>query len=288
MAMKKGTMVLEGGAVRGVFTAGALDYLMEKNLYLSHVIGVSAGACNAVDYVSEQPGRSKECMIHKDKEYSYFNTNIKKFVKSKSLLDMDMFFEKFPREIYPFDFDTYFKSKTKCLLTVTNCITGKAEYLTEDSDEDRLLRLCRASSSIPLGAPIVNIDDTPYLDGGLADAVPIKKALELGNDKIVVILTRNAEYVKKPLTKGMSGIYQKAYKKYPELVKTLRIRYARYNKTTELINALEKEGKIFVLRPEIDAVGRLDSDYEKIIQFYQHGYDLMESQYESLLEYLKK
>ena len=124
--MEKATLVLEGGATRGVFTSGALDFLMEQKLYMSHVIGVSAGACNGVDYVSKQIGRTKNCMIHTEKEYDYIN--IRKFVRERSLIDMDMIFEKFPNEVYPFDFDTYFQSDIVCEMVTTNCVTGKAEY----------------------------------------------------------------------------------------------------------------------------------------------------------------
>ena len=161
--MITGTMVLEGGATRGVFTSGALDYLMEKDVYLSHVIGVSAGSCNGVDYVSRQPGRTRDCMIQKDKEYNYY-FGLKDFIKEKSVLDMDMVFDRYPKEIFPFDFDTYFASEMECEIVITNCVTGRAEYRTEEEDRDMLMRLCRASSSMPLLAPMVNIDGVPYLD----------------------------------------------------------------------------------------------------------------------------
>ena len=151
--MVKATLVLEGGANRGVFTSGVLDYLMGKELYMSNVIGVSAGACNAVDYVSKQAGRSRECVIHREKEYDYVY-GLKKTLKEKALMDMDMLFDKFPNEIYPFDFETYFASDMECELGVTNCITGAAEYLSEDKDPERLMKICRASSSMPLAAPI--------------------------------------------------------------------------------------------------------------------------------------
>ena len=145
--MEKATIVLEGGATRGVFTSGVLDYLMEKELYLSHVIGVSAGSCNGVDYVSKQPGRTRDCMIHREKEYSYYNS-ITKSIKTKSLLDMDMVFEKYPKEVFPFDFDTYFRSEIECEIVTTNCETGQAEYMTETKDGDRLMKICRASAGI--------------------------------------------------------------------------------------------------------------------------------------------
>ena len=182
-----------------------------QDLYLSHVIGVSAGSCNGVDYVSKQPGRTRDCMIHKEKEYNYYY-GFTKFIREKSLLDMDMVFDKYPNELFPFDFETYFASEMECEIVTTNCETGRAEYMKEEGDRDRLMKLCRASSSMPLVSPIVNVDGIPYLDGGLADSIPIKRALEKGNDKIVLILTRNPGYRKKPTTKAVANLYRRAYK----------------------------------------------------------------------------
>lgn len=148
-----------------------------KNLYVTDVIGVSAGACNAVDYVSEQIGRTRDCMIHKEKELDYY-LGIRKMFKEKSMLDMDLIFDKYPNELIPFDYDTYFDSDINCEIVTTNCETGKAEYMTERKDRDRLMKIGRASSSMPLAAPIVRIDGVPYLDGGLADSVPIQRAMK--------------------------------------------------------------------------------------------------------------
>ena len=230
MDIKKATMVLEGGATRGVFTSGVLDLLMEKGIYTSHVIGVSAGACNALDYVSEQPGRTRDCMIPADKSGNYYY-GLRDFVKERSVMNMDLIFDKYPNELIPFDFDTYFNSEIECELVTTNCLTGKAEYMTERSDRERLLKVCRASCSMPLLTPIVNVDDVPYLDGGLADSVPIRRAQEIGNEKIVVILTKNAGYRKKTVSKGLEKIYRRAYRSYPNLVRTILRRSFEYNKT---------------------------------------------------------
>ena len=120
MALKKATIVLEGGATRGIFTSGALDYLMEQDIYFSDVIGVSAGACNAVDYVSRQPGRTRDCMIPNTKDMKYIN-GVKDTIREKSLMNMDLIFDKYPKELIPFDFDTYFQSEMHCELVTTNC-----------------------------------------------------------------------------------------------------------------------------------------------------------------------
>lgn len=285
--MQKATLVLEGGATRGLFTSGILDYLMEKDLYMSHVIGVSAGACNAVDYVSRQPGRTRDCMIPADKSRNYYY-GFRKFVKEKSLMDMDMIFDVFPNRLIPFDFDTFFRSQIECELVATNCITGKAEYFKEKENNDRLMKICRASSSMPLVTPIVNIDGVPYLDGGLADSVPLKHALETGNDKVIVILTRNAGYRKKMVSRGMARIYKKAYRSYPNCVKTILTRSFYYNRTMNQLEAMEREGKIFVLRPLVKPVGRMERNKVILDAFYKHGYELMNKEYDRLIEYLEK
>ncbi|MCI5870110.1 MAG: patatin family protein [Dorea sp.] len=285
--MTKATMVLEGGATRGVFTSGALDYLMEKDLYLSNVIGVSAGSCNAVDYVSKQIGRTRDCVIHREKEKSFYY-DFRSTLKEKSLMNMDMLFDKYPNELFPFDFDTFFASEMECEIVATNCLTGKADYLTEKEDRKRLMKICRASSSMPLAAPITNVDGIPYLDGGLADSIPIERAIEKGNEKIVVILTRNHGYRKKRTSSGIARIYKKAYKNYPNVVRTMIARNELYNQQIQKVEKLEKAGKIFVLRPLIPTVSRMEKDYDVLRHFYRHGYLLMKREYQRLEEYLEK
>lgn len=285
--MQKATMILEGGATRGVFTSGVLDYLMEQDLYISHVIGVSAGSCNAVDYVSRQPGRTRDCMILTDKKDDYVH-GFRKAIREKSLMNMDMIFDTYPNETFPFDFETYFQSEIKCEIVATNCLTGKAEYLDERQDRARLMKLCRASCSMPLLTPIVRVDGVPYLDGGLADSVPIQRALTYGNRKIVVILTRNLGYRKKRVSKGMARVYREAYRSYPDLLRAIMTRSLYYNRTMEQIERLEEEGRIFVLRPQVKTVSRLERNAEILTGFYEHGYHLMGREYDRLTEYLER
>ena len=287
MSIKKATLVLEGGATRGVFTSGVLDLLMEKEIYTSHVIGVSAGACNALSYVSRQPGRTRDCMIPKEKDLGYYY-GIRDFVKEKSIMNMDMIFDRYPKEIYPFDFDSYFKSEIECQLVTTNCVTGKAEYMTERKDRERLMKICRASCSMPLLTTIVNVDGVPYLDCGLADSVPIRRAESMENEKIVVVLTKNAGYRKQTVSKGMQKIYRRAYRSYPALIRTIFRRSFEYNKTMNYLDQLEKKGKVFVIRPQVKPVSRLERNTETLHAFYEHGYKLMERKLDALMEYLGK
>ncbi|MCL2864964.1 MAG: patatin family protein [Lachnospiraceae bacterium] len=283
--MIKATLVLEGGATRGVFTAGVLDYLMEQDIYFSHVLGVSAGACNGVDYVSKQPGRTRDCMIPTDKSGGYYH-GVRTFLKEKSYMNMDLIFDKFPKEVYPFDFETYFNSEIVNEYVTTNCITGKAEYMTEDSDPERLLKVIRASCSMPLLSPIVNIDGTPYLDGGLSDAVPLERALEMGNEKIIVVLTKNKGYRKQYASSAMRRLYRRSYRSFPNLIHSILLRPIAYNRTMGQIEKLEKEGKIFVLRPRVKLISRLERNAGQLQMFYDHGYRLMERERARLERYL--
>ncbi len=242
---KEAALVLEGGGTRGVFTAGVLDYLMEKEVKFPYVIGVSAGACNAIDYVSKQIGRTKDCTIIQDRKNRYIGT--KDALKKGYLFDMDRLFDEYPNRLFPFDFDTYFASDIQCEVVVTNCLTGEAMYLSEKQDKERLLTICRASSSIPLISPVVDVDGIPCVDGGVADSVPLIHSMKLGHQKNVVVLTRNKGYRKKAPGKSRL-LYTAALKKYPNLLNALLNRYRNYNRVMELVEKWEEEGHIFVIR----------------------------------------
>lgn len=279
----KAALILEGGGSRGVFTAGALDYLMEKDEEFSYVAGVSAGACNALDYVSRQPLRTKNCMIVTEKENRYVGT--KEALKKGFLFDMDMIFSEYPYRTFPFDFETFFQSDILCEMVVTNCLTGEAEYLSEKKDEARLLAIGKASSSIPVMSPVVEVDGCPYVDGGVADSVPLIHAMKLGYKKNVVILTREKGYRKKKPGKSRA-LYVAALKNYPNLTNVMLNRYRNYNRIMELIEKWEAEGKIFVLRPQEKPVSRLEKDVQKLTDFYEHGYQVMKDSYQGMLDYL--
>lgn len=282
--MKKAAMILEGGAVRGVFSSGVLDYLMEQECYLPHVIGVSAGSCNAIDYVSRQKGRTRDCVIRARKEDGKL-INLRNAVKNKSLFDMDLLFEIDPNEKHPFDYETYFASKMTCEIVVTNCMTGQAEYLQEKQSRERLMKLCRASSSIPVVSPMVTIDSVPYLDGGIADSIPLIHSLRQGFRKNVLVLTRNRGY-RKTMSRKSMAFYRAALGKYPELLRSVCLRPYHYNRIMTYIEKWEDEGKIFVIRPQIRTVSRTESNPQTLMAFYKHGYEQMKDRYDELLEYL--
>lgn len=282
---KEAALVLEGGGTRGVFTAGVLDYLMEKEVKFPYVIGVSAGACNAIDYVSKQIGRTKDCTIIQDRKNRYIGT--KDALKKGYLFDMDRLFDEYPNRLFPFDFDTYFASDIQCEVVVTNCLTGEAMYLSEKQDKERLLTICRASSSIPLISPVVDVDGIPCVDGGVADSVSLIHSMKLGHQKNVVVLTRNKGYRKKAPGKSRF-LYTAALKKYPNLLNALLNRYRNYNRVMELVEKWEEEGHIFVIRPEVEPVSRTEQNVEKLTEFYDHGYQLMKQRMEEMQAYLEK
>lgn len=282
---KEAALVLEGGGTRGVFTAGVLDYLMKKEVKFPYVIGVSAGACNAIDYVSKQIGRTKDCTIIQDRKNRYIGT--KDALKKGYLFDMDRLFDEYPNRLFPFDFDTYFASDIQCEVVVTNCLTGEAMYLSEKQDKERLLTICRASSSIPLISPVVDVDGIPCVDGGVADSVPLIHSMKLGHQKNVVVLTRNKGYRKKAPGKSRL-LYTAALKKYPNLLNALLNRYRNYNRVMELVEKWEEEGHIFVIRPEVEPVSRTEQNVEKLTEFYDHGYQLMKQRMEEMQAYLEK
>ena len=282
--MKKAGLILEGGGTRGVFTAGVLDYFMEQGLYLPYVIGVSAGACNAVNYVSRQPGRMKTCTI--DFFLSFCYVGLKYLVKYHSLFNMDLIFDLFPNKIIPFDYDTYFSSGQTCFLTATDCLTGKAVYLRETADRQRLMAACRASSSLPMVSPMVEVDGIPMLDGGLGDSVPIRKALRDGIKKNIVILTRQEGYRKTPARRSLR-MAKLLYPKYPNLIRAVKNRAYYYNRTMELLEDLEDRGHVRILRPQIPVIKNTEDRVDVLTAFYQHGYEYAKDNFSQIADFLK-
>jgi Predicted esterase of the alpha-beta hydrolase superfamily len=281
--MKKIGLVLEGGALRGIFTAGVLDLLIERNIYFPYIVGASAGACNMLGYISKQKGYTRDSMIQKEASQRFFGLN--QLLQTGRILNLDKIFFEFPYKENPFDFETYFNSGIESEMVVTNCLTGKAEYFQEKSQEKKLSAIGKASSSMPLFTSMVEIDGQPYLDGGLSDSIPIQRALEKGYEKNVVILTRNRGSTV-TLTTYQKKIYQSFYNKYPELLNTILSRPGMYQKKLEYIQALEEAGKIFVIQPDKPTVKRLETDYDKLLLHYQHGYELMNTKFESLMQFI--
>lgn len=283
--MNKVGLVLEGGGMRGSYTSGILDYFMEKELYLPYVIGASAGAGNALSYVSKQLGRTKKATVDSVEDPSYIN--YRNLIKHGYLINMDLLFDEFPNRKIPFDYDTYFKSEQECVIVTTNCKTGKANYFKKKDTKSRqdLMSYCRASSSLPFASPFVNINGEPHLDGGIADSIPIKKSISDGNDKNIIILTRDKSYRKSQ--SRIIYLLKRMYSKYPKLQEALLLRYKVYNETLDFIDKLEDENKVFVIRPSKPvAISRTEKSKEKLTELYNEGINDAKRLYDSICEWI--
>ena len=265
---EKTGLVLEGGGMRGVFTCGVLDYLMDHKISFPYAIGVSAGACNGLSYMSHQRGRGKYSNIDLLAKYKYIG--IRPLIKKRGLIDQQLLFHRFPDRILPYNYKAYAENPSRFEMVTTDCITGRACYWEEKFDEKRIIDIVKASSSLPYACPIIYVDGRPMLDGGIVDSIPLLRAYELGYDKCVVVLTRNKGYRKSTKKVPVPSFI---YKKYPRLRVALRNRNKIYNEQLELVERLEEEGKIIVIRPEKPiVVGRMETSVKKLTDLYNQGY----------------
>lgn len=260
-------LVLEGGGMRGIFTCGVLDYFMDHNIWFPYVIGVSAGACNGLSYVSRQKGRARRSNIDILEEFRY--VRLKYMFSQRNIMDFKLLFDDLPNRILPYDYATYFHSSTRFVMVTSNCLTGKAEYMEEKSSPQRLLDICRASSSLPFVCPVTWVDNIPMLDGGICDSIPVKRAIEEGFSRNVLVLTRNKGYRKDEKEIKVPPFF---YRKYPLIRKSLAIRNKKYNETMDMIDRMEDEGTAIVIRPEQPMqVGRIEKDIQKLKDLYEEG-----------------
>lgn len=265
-----------------MFTAGVLDALMEQNIQIDKIIGVSAGALFGINYASNQKGRALRYNLKylKDKRYMGFYS----LFTTGNIVNKDFAFYDLPFNLDPFDQDEFEKSHLDFYLTATNIASGKAEYF-KIKDVFKEMEYFRATSAIPFVSKFVEISGQKYLDGGIADSIPFEKAQELGCDKIIVVLTQPIDYRK---TRSSSFLFKLFYRKYPHLVKTLENRYRTYNEQVEKIIRLEKQNKIFVIRPNVSLnIGRLERDEVKIKTVYELGEQILKAQIQDLHKYLK-
>lgn len=280
--MKVG-LVLEGGAMRGVFTAGVLDAFLECEVNVDLCIGVSAGACLACSFLCKQHGRGFSVMTdyldHKD------YCSISSLLRTGDLFGADFLYHKIPEELYPIDNAVFRKNKAEFYTVVTNCSTGKPEY-PQITDMFRDVDYVRASSSLPLLAQMVNLNGETYLDGGVSDPIPVEKALDMGCDKVIVVLTRHRGFRKSP--EKTVPLIQAKYRKYPNLVQTMKLRHQIYNDTLALISELEQEGKIFVIAPKQPLnIRRAEKDISLLKNGYQQGKSSALGSMNHLQRYLK-
>lgn len=282
--MNKIGLILEGGGMRGIYTAGVLDFFIEKNIEVDITIGVSAGSCHASSYLSKQYKRAYNATVDyiNDKRYLSFSN----LIKTGSIFGMDFMFNKIPNELNIYDYDTFAKSKSKFVVVATNCETGSPEYF-ELKDLKKEIIYMQASCSIPMFANIVEIDDFKLVDGGVSDSIPIEYSLNQGYKKNIVVLTRDITYKKNK--QKFLPIVNKKYKKYPNLVKAIENRHLNYNKSLNLVNQLEKDGDVLVIRPKKPVnVSQIEKNAKKLTALYEEGYDDAKELYDKILDFIKK
>ncbi|MEN2259202.1 patatin family protein [Paraclostridium benzoelyticum] len=282
--MNKIGLILEGGGMRGIYTAGVLDFFIEKNIEVDITIGVSAGSCHASSYLSKQYKRAYNATVDyiNDKRYLSFSN----LIKTGSIFGMDFMFNKIPNELNIYDYDTFAKSKSKFVVVATNCETGSPEYF-ELKDLKKEIIYMQASCSIPMFANIVEIDGFKLVDGGVSDSIPIEYALNQGYKKNIVVLTRDITYTKNK--QKFLPIVNKKYKKYPNLVKAIENRHLNYNKSLNLVNKLEKDGDVLVIRPKNPVnVSQIEKNAKKLTALYEEGYDNAKELYDKILDFIKK
>ena len=263
--MKVG-LVLEGGAMRGMFTAGVLDVFLDEQIHIDGIVSVSAGALFGVNLPSKQRGR----VLRYNKKY----LNDKRYMGWHSLfttgniVNKDFAFYQLPFELDVFDQEAFARSGIDFYTVLTNVESGEAEYV-KIYDAFEQMETLRATSAMPFVSKMVEINGKKYLDGGIADSIPLRFCQQLGYDKIIVVLTRPLDYRKTPTNPLLFNAF---YRRYPKLVERLTNRYADYNRTVEDIIRLNEQGKIFVIRPSITLpIRRIEKDVHKIQAMYDLG-----------------
>lgn len=276
-------LILEGGGMRGIFTAGVLDLFLEQGLEFRRIYAVSAGACHACSYLSHQKGRAFRVGTSylKDKRYC----SVHSLLTTGDIFGADMCYDIIPNQLDPYDYDTFDRYTGDFRAVITNCATGQAEYpKIKDLHTDILA--VRASSSLPLLSRMVPIKGQLYLDGGIADSIPLARSIRDGSRKNVVVLTRAEGYRKQP-NKALPAV-RVEYRNYPHLVEALTTRHERYNQALELVAQQHAAGSAFVIRPQTPpSIGRVEKDLKKLKALYQQGYDQAQKLLPALRSFLE-
>lgn len=284
--MYQAGLVLEGGGMKGVYTAGVLDFFLEKGIEFSSCYGVSAGAGQMCSYLSKQKGRGYRVYVDYLDNKHYCGA--RSFLTSGDLFNVKMCYDLIPNYLNPFDEEMFEKYEGKAYAVVTNIKTGKAEYIRIKS-ADKDIDAVRASSSLPLVSRNVKIGGNLYLDGALSDSIPIRKSILDGNRKNIVIMTKQVGYKRQPISISMQVLLRLRYLKYPKVYELMRGRHIEYNATLDFLKNQEKNGQAFVIRPEYDSgVGRIEKDGEKLEVLYHMGYEDGKKNYDRMMEYLEK
>lgn len=277
-------LVLEGGGMKGVYTAGVLDFFIDKNMDFKNVYGVSAGACTMSSYLSKQRGRGKDVFIDYIGEkgymsyYSLFTTG--------DIFNVNMSYDLVPNYLNPYDYKAFLEYEGNAFAVVTNIETGEAEYI-KLTDMEKDVQYVRASSSLPLVSRNVKINGKYYLDGGIANPIPIKKSEEDGNVKNIVVMTKPIGFIREP--EKTLPLVKLRYLNFPKVYDLMKVRHITYNETVQYLEEQEKAGKLILLRPQTDThIDRMEKDVAKLEALYEMGYKDAEAAYDRIIEYLNK
>ena len=282
--MEKWTLAMEGGSLRCMFSAGAVDVMMERQLWANGVFGVSAGALTGVNYVSRQVGRTAQVNLDfvNDKRY----LGLGNLIFKKSIFNFDFLFGEISDSLLPLDREEFARSEMEFTAVTTDCRTGQPAYWEKHRCGD-IYGAIRASASMPLLSPTVEVEGIPCVDGGVAVSIPYRKPLEEGYGKVVVITTREHGYRKPQTPRALANLYAKYYKSYPQLVRALLETPRRYARELDELDRLETQGKVFVLRPpEPVTVSRTEKDVKKLRALYAQGRQVCQERWEELEHYL--
>ena len=278
-------LVLEGGGMKGIYTAGALDFFLDKGIEFSSVYGVSAGACHMCSYLSKQRGRARDISL--DYPHTKEYCGLRSLLTTGDLFNAKVCYELIPDYLNPYDYEAFERYEGKAYAVVTNIVTGCPEYMRiRDARKDIIC--VRASASLPLVSRNVQIGGNLYLDGGMSDSIPIGKSIMDGNQKNVVIMTKEEGFRRKQDSDMNLALIKARYWKYPKVYELMKNRYLSYNHTLDYLEKQAEAGKAFVIRPSVQSdVGRIEKDEEKLKRLYEQGYEETAAQYEQLMNYLE-
>ena len=281
--MKTG-LVMEGGALRTVFSSGVCDALLEGGVMPDYFVGVSAGIAYGVGYLARQPRRNLEVLKRYANDRRYMGMNNLADRNNRSYFGLEFAYQTIPNELMPFDYDAFEAYPGQVEAVVTNMETGKAEYLTVPR-RDTEATIIQASCALPLMFPIYHIDGKPYMDGGVADGIPFERALEQGCDRVMVILTKTRDYIRKP--DGLLSVVRRKYREYPNFCKAMEERAEQYNQCRQRLFELERQGKVLVIAPE-DTLGvsRTERDVEKLKLLWAQGYQMAVERMEEIRAFM--
>ena len=268
--MKTG-IVLEGGAVRTIFSSGVCDALLRRDLLTDYAIGVSAGIAYGVSYVSRQSRRNLEIMVNyiNDRRYMGLGNLLRR--DNRAYFGLDFVFSAIPNQLVPFDYETFAAFPGEVEAVVTNLDTGGPAYFPVDGG-DRRFQILRATCALPLLFPVFHIQGIPCLDGGAADPIPYERAFAKGCERLIVVLTRERDYIRRP--EKLQPLLDLVYHRYPSFRDTMRRRADTYNETRARLFRLEKEGRVLLFAPASTAgFHRTERDVQKIRALWQDGYD---------------